>query len=151
MDRPIYNIDFIDDNYIKLAMEGEIDSSFMYNSVGFGSNTILEKLLTTNEEIASRFNPYNTIIVPDNDKPGIKTTIALMRRGYRAMRWKTRAYKDVNDAVMAGFFIIDESGRIPLKNIKEYIMEPSAFNIYAMEKLYEALGGDDKNGNMGGR
>lgn len=149
--RPIYNIDFVDFSSTIFAAEGEMDSSFMYNSLGFGSNTVIEDVLCKHKD--SRFNTSNIIVVPDNDLPGIKTAHKCMRHGYRVMRWPTRMCKDINEAVMKGIFKINEEGKMPVENVMGLVLEPTAYNIYLLGRLTEALTEDKarriQNDNMG--
>jgi transcription elongation factor Elf1 len=135
--RPIYNDDFINFSKPVFAIEGEVDSSFVHNSAGFGSNTNIEDILCKHKD--NRFNPSNTIIFSDNDKAGISTAIKCMRHGFRVVRWSTRGCKDINDGVMSGIFKIDEEGMVDTSQIMDLVMEPSAFNIYALGKLLEAM------------
>lgn len=142
MKRPIYNIDFIDFDKTIYATEGEIDSSFVGNAAGFGSNTNIEDILCKHKD--GRFNPSNTIVFPDNDKPGISTAIKCMKHGFRVVRWQTRECKDINDGVINGIFKINEEGMIDPGSFDGLVMEPSAFNIYALGRLLDQLKAADQ-------
>ena len=125
--RTAYNIDFVNFDEPFYVLEGTIDSTFIRNSIAIGGVSHMDEVLGDYPEIAK--HKENCVFLWDNDEKGREYRLASCDLGYKWFTWEGIASKDVNAAVLAGEFPLDEDGYVDSLVLKARVRDPQAANI----------------------
>ena len=126
--RTAYNIDFINYDEPIYVFEGTIDSTFIRNSIAIGGIAHFGEILRDNPKLAAAKDKI--VVVWDNDPAGrLARSQTTCDQGYKWFTWENITSKDVNAAVMAGEFPVNEEGFVDDSFLAQRTRDPEGAKI----------------------
>lgn len=120
--REAYNIGFVNFDEPLYILEGTVDSLFVHNAIAIGGIEHFDSLVMKNPDIMQHKD--RVVVIWDNDDKAREAREKTCKLGFKWFTWEGIHSKDVNAAVTAGEFPLDEDGFVRRDVIEARVREP---------------------------